>query len=343
MKYLLMMICLLSFSLVHAAVWDASNDPAIFDSNFDYRLNAFEVKAYLSAAKTPWSETYWPENKGSINYRWNAKTPVGFDYVSPSREQVLLMSRDELAVLSPAEKYDLVMGHYDYPLKKEVAAGTSKTAKYWAGICNGWSTAALQYAEPLPVDVMNPDGVMIPFGTSDVKGLLSYYHAFDANIEVSQVGKRCFKMAEILGLPACQDINPGAMHVILTNQIAGKHEGFVAEVDPGSEIWNQPVFGYEYEVLGSAPTHRSPNAVRVKMKLEYADELDQSSWEPVNGTKKFQKGERIYEYILELDLQGKITGGEWISKDHPDFFWKANNAPDFKGSFEGLKQIYKFK
>jgi len=31
-----------------------------------------------------------------------------------------------------------------------------------------------------------------------------------------------------------------------------------------------------------------------------------------------------YEYILELDKDGKITGGEWVgqSKDvHPDFFW----------------------
>jgi hypothetical protein len=31
-----------------------------------------------------------------------------------------------------------------------------------------------------------------------------------------------------------------------------------------------------------------------------------------------------YEYILELDKDGKITGGEWVgnSKEvHPDFFW----------------------
>ena len=153
------------------------------------------------------------------------------------------------------------------------------------------------------------------------------------------MGKRCYKA--MFGMGGCKDMNPGAMHVILTNQIAGKNEGFVGEVDPGNEIWNQPVFDYEFAVLGSAASRHSANAVHVKMKMIYADELDQSSWEPVVGTVKFQRGERSYEYILELDAQGKITGGEWISKDHPDFFWKANNAPEFKGEFEGLKQIYK--
>jgi len=340
---ILMIAAVFTTTLTQASPWNASNDPAIFDSHYDYRLNAFETKAILSVDKTPWSETYWPLKQGGINNRWNSKNPAGFDYALPTREQVMHMSKEELEQLSPAEKYDLAMGHYDYPLHAQVAKEVSKKAQDWEGICNGWSVAALHYPEPLPNDVVNPDGVVIPFGSSDVKGLLSYFiaSASEDELPVSQVGLRCEKFENLFGIGGCRDVNAGTMHVILTNQIAGKKEGFVADIDPGIEIWNQPTYGYEYKILGSAKSAHSKNAVRVQMKMIYANELDVSSWTPVIGTPKFQQGEKIYDYILELDHDGKITGGQWISQDRPDFFWKAQQIPQFTGDFAGLSRIYK--
>ena len=161
--------------------WSATNDPAIMDPNFNYNLKQLPVEGKLD--NTPWSETYWPSKQGSINLRWNQPSPVGFGYHSPTRGEVMSMSRDQLARLAPSEKYDIFMGNYDYPLKQEVTGIATPSAKWWSGICDGWSLAALQYKEPKAVDMVNPDGVVVPFGASDVKGLMSYAAArhFDVN------------------------------------------------------------------------------------------------------------------------------------------------------------------
>jgi hypothetical protein len=339
-------LCLMALSLIstvaHADTWDSTNSPKIFESDYEYRLSVLPIKGALPAEKAPWSETYWPSNKGSINYRWNAVKKVGFGYNSPTREQALRMSKEELAQLSPAEKYDLAMGRYDYPLKQEVRNNSSKNAKDWAGICNGWSPAALQYAEPIAVEVPNADGIVVPFGSSDVKGLLSYFMAFHAELKVTQIGKRCFKMAKFLGLNSCDDVNAGAFHVVVANELGARGRGFVADMDPGNEVWNQPVYGYEV-LESSAPRSTSQGSeVTVKMKLYYTDELDDSQWKPVVGTDQFKFVARELQYTLELDSSGKIVGGEWISKNHPDFLWRANQAAVFSGGFEGLSRIYQY-
>ena len=322
--------------------WDSGNDPQNFEKNYEYRLSALPAKGSVPADKMPWSETYWPSDKGSINYRWNAPDPIGFDYASPSLAQLKTMTREEIAELSPAEKYDIFMAHYDYPLKSEVRANSSKHAKSWAGICHGWSPAALQFTEPKPVDLTNPDGIVVPFGSSDVKGLLSYMTAFHADLKTTQVGLRCYRGAVILGAKSCDDINPGALHVILANELGVHGKGFVADVDESDQIWNQPVYGYETEIVGSARTLTGAGSVLVRTKMYYTDELEKSQWLPVVGTPQFKFAAQDLEYYLELDGAGRITGGEWTHKQaHPDFIWKAHDDARFEGDFAGLAKIYR--
>lgn len=71
----------------------------------------------------------------------------------------------------------------------------------------------------------------------------------------------------------------------------------------------------------------NPDAVyfrHIKMSLKYVkespDELD-GYLTPYIGR---YLGTDLYEYILELDANGKIIGGEWVGQsktNHPDFFW----------------------
>ncbi len=332
----------LSVGISHANDWNGYNDPSHFSDHYEYRLSALPQKGAVAPKNLPWSETYWPSDKGSINYRWNAQNPIGFDYGSPSREEALKMSRDELARLAPAEKYDLAMGNYDYPLKGEVAASAGKHAKDWAGICNGWVPAAIQFPEPKAVDYVNPDGIVIPFGASDVKGLLSYMMAFHVELGVVQVGRRCSKIDHVFGRGTCvDDINPGAMHVILANELGLHHQGFAANVALNAEVWNQPIIGYEVQTVGSALSNHSAQAVHVKLRMDYVDELDASQWEPVIGTSLQQFNHQDLEYTLEMDENGAITGGSWITKHtHPNFFWKATELAKFEGDYAGLAKIY---
>ena len=90
--------------------WNSSNDPAIMDPNFVYQLKQLPTEGKLD--NTPWSETYWASKQGSINLRWNQPNPIGFDYHSPSREEVMGMTREQLTHLAPSEKYDIYMGRY---------------------------------------------------------------------------------------------------------------------------------------------------------------------------------------------------------------------------------------
>jgi hypothetical protein len=318
--------------------WNAMNDPSIMDPDFVFELKRLPKEGALE--RTPWSETYWASKKGSINIRWNTEKQEGFRYESPSRAQVMTMSREQLSRLSPSEKFDLFLGRYDYPLKKEVSGIASPMAKWWSGLCDGWSLAALQYAEPKPVDVLNPDGIVIPFGSSDVKGLMSYAAAQRFDVETRQVGGRCSTTGRIFSTPGCEDINAGSLHIVLSNMIGIRKQGIVTERDPAGQIWNQATYAFKTSYLGSAKPDVGSTGIRVHTTLIYVDELEESSWDPVVASGKNKEGKMELDYILDLDSNGNIIGGSYLSEIHPDFVWLPINRFELKTSLDGLERIY---
>lgn len=328
-------------NIAKADTWDNYNNPSNMDldKNYVYDLNQLPTSATLRLI--PWSESYWPSYKGSINYRWNSIDKDGFYYIPYSKSELLKLSLDELKSLSPAEKYDVFMGNYDYPLYHEVRSYGNPHSPDWHGICDGWSIAAIQYAEPNAVVLVNPDGILVPFGSSDVKGLMSFAAATHFKVQTKQVGTKC-RWSSLEG--ACSDINAGAMHVVLANQIGLKKQPLITEIEPGSQIWNQPTFGFEFKILGSALTESAFDAVKVHGTLKYTDELEDSSWLPVVGTDLFKSDKIEMDYILELDSNHKIVGGYWINgSKHPDFIWLPINKLEFKGSLAGINRIYQQK
>jgi hypothetical protein len=331
------------FALSPAALatpWDPSNDPSRFGGPYEMRMEALPLHGSSDPTRIPWSETYWPSNEGSINIRWNAAGRPGFGLKSPTLEELKLMGPAAIAQLSPTEKFDIYRGSYDYPLKKLVASTDARPrAPDWAGICDGWSVAAIEYREPRAVTRVNPDGIVIPFGASDVKGLLSYTAARQ-KLDSIVIGRYC-PFGIRLGFPNCRDLNPGSYHVILANELGIKRQAFPADIEPGREIWNQPVIGYEFEILGSAVSTDAPKALHIRAKLHYVDELEHPRFDPVTGTAEWRSDVQVSEYILELDSQSRITGGDWLTKyRHPDVFWRPTRPIQFTGEFERLLEIY---
>lgn len=320
--------------------WKGFSDPDIFDSGFIHELSGLPLEGSIPASTKAWSGDYWASKKGGINIRWNAPVKVGFDYKSPSKAQVLTMTLEQLKTLAPTEKFDLLMGRYDYPLKKEAEGTASKLAQDWAGICNGWAPAAIFHNEPTPKIMTNPDGIQIPFGSGDIKALLSYFYAYYHDTDTDQMGLRCFFGSWLGGARGCgDDLNAGAFHIVIANKLGLHKEGFMMDVDRYREVWNQPVVGFKTIILAdnlrpSGDAAKSAvREMRVTTELYYIDE-SAPTWNTVHGTVDQKVAKRDLQYRLEINAQGKIVGGEWESKDRPDFLW--NKQPATLEEFNGL-------
>jgi hypothetical protein len=328
--------------------WEGFSSPDIFSSGFAQDFNRLPLEGSIEINPRAWSGDYWPSNRGGINIRWNSPAQVGFDYPSPTKTEAARMELFELAALSPTEKYDLFTGNYDYPLKLEAATTASKLASDWAGICNGWAPASLFHNEPTAKLMTNPDGIKIPFGSSDIKALISYFYAFHHDTGTNQMGLRCFFGSWMGGVRNCSDdLNAGAFHIVITNKLGLQREGFLVDVDRFREIWNQPAVGFKSKVLASnlprseKAASKAVREVRISTEFFYVDESIVNTWEVVHGTKNQSVAKRDLQYRIELDAEDKIVGGTWESRDRPDFIWKkrAASSNDFTGIFTQLPRL----
>ncbi len=370
----------------HAEKFSGPNSPFNFNkvtgSTMITELNQLPAEGKLSDDRLGWSETYWPSNVGGIAYRWNHPNPQPFKYHLNTLSELKAMTQEQLGQLSPSELYDISQGDYSYSLTKKVLSLYSPRDLWWEGICHGWSPAASNYPEPGQVIVVNKDGVKVPFGSSDVKGLLSLYNAYNYDrSSYAQVGKRCSASGKVPGegddrdrnpnppldaeanTPECVDTNAGAFHIVLTNMIGIHSKSFVADVDRFNDVWNQPVTGYSFSVVGEETVSGADRAlgierkVKVAMKMTYGEELKYWTPElaatgiqnfvsklPVTGTVHQEFRSKDYSYILELDAAGKIVGGEWLSETRTDFMWTVGRDVKFKNGpmpLSGLNAIYR--
>lgn len=385
MKKLVVLATVALAANAHAAKWNKSNNPNYFNVIAKVKMNPqfsdLPLKAEISDNRYGWSESYWPSNLGGIAYRWNSPNPEPFKFKLKSKAEVLKMSEAELSELSPAELYDIAMGDYSYSLTKKVLSKYSPKDLWWEGICHGWAQAASNYAEPDKTVITNKDGVKVPFGASDVKGLISMHDAFNSKGMYVRVGDRCSVPGKVAGeeneedgklpvvskrdaeRPECADVNAGAFHIVLSSMIGLNDHGFVADVDRFNDVWNQPVTAYESIVLGEEELNANDikngvsRKLRVKTKMTYGEELmfydpEEAakgelgfvSKEPVTGTPAQTTKSKDYEYVLELDIAGNIIGGEWISETRPDMLWMKKKDDKFLNGrlpLAGLNLIYK--
>ena len=302
--------------------FDAFNNPA--DLAPDYAYTFAELPLYGEAERVPWTDSYWPKHEGGIAHRW--QTGEERDYPLLGLEELSALTPEELARLSPTEKYDLLVGNYQYTLTYRAQAESPASASSWTGYCHGWTSASIHYEEPQPVVMTNPDGLEIPFGSSDIKALLSYFagevvhntrypeSAMPWATTPRGIGTLC--LSNNPATPSCQDTDAGAFHVVLTNQLGLRQEAFGIDATTTAEKWNQPVHRYATEVLGTRPPSpgASPNAVEEKLTRSHVTwtvEVE-PTWDPLLGTPGHKDTTETYTYTVELDADGQIIGGQWV-------------------------------
>ncbi len=278
--------------------------------------------------------------------------------IMPPRHVVAAMTLEERKQLSPTEKFDLARGDYTYWLTRKVLSSgkVGPHRAYWEGICHGWAPGSVHHPEPLPSTVRNRDGIEIAFGSADVKALIDYYYG-TYQMRVFQMGEKCdddLDSNPIAGKGDCGggDVNAGAFHIVLLNNIGFRKLPVVADVSRFKEVWNNAIYWYRTQQVGtSGPTQNSARGThsRVHMITEVRypsdDERLMPQWQataqrwneqtrtwstntpadeieaPEDGVainqadyaSKYRYESAQYDYWLELDAQGQIIGGEWTS------------------------------
>jgi hypothetical protein len=325
--------------------WEQFSAPEIMSYFFIHEFNALPLSGKVSPSKKLWSGDYWALNKGNINYRWYAKKKIGFNLISPSRDRARTMTIPELAELSPSEKYDLFTGRYDYPLKQEVNRISDPQADTWEGICHGWSPASMNHNEPKPKLLRNSDGIEIPFGSSDIKALISYYYAYSYRAtDTHQMGRRCFRGSPNYEEKDCvNDLNAGAFHLVLANRMGLDGKTFIGDLERFQQVWNHPFTSYQSQITGQSGAKNysafgTAKVIQVRTTLNYVDE-NGHDWQPVIDTPKQEYKSITYDYELDIDSSGKIIGGEWRSKLRPDFLWLVSRPRQFEGSLSRLGEL----
>lgn len=356
-------------------VWDDANSPDLMGVK-SKSLGEIAREGILSEDHYPWADDYWATYRGGIAFRWQNKAASNspsnlITYPLLALQQIKKMSQPALDQLSPAEKYDIAFGRYDFPLVKQQWDEAQDLQRElgniptWYGICHGWAAASLMEPEPGErASIVNSDGIKVNFFASDIKALLSKIYA-DGHQAETIVGQRCGtsshaiptdKMGRIL-VPECRDLNPGSLHLILGDYLGHKQpllrRGFVIDMARDAEVWNQPVVGFKVlnmrrrvfdpqkDPKRAYRAKKTAFIVDVETDLYYLSEGMPSKSPRIAANKRFQRTMHL-KYSLELDRQEKIIGGEWASEYHPDFVWLGNRRPDRVFSPLDPKRIYEF-
>lgn len=330
-----------------------------FRSSYLKNLLEMERRSLLKAVlkEAPWSDSFWPMAKGMIARRWREGTfPNSRNWIDNYAHYLSVPGwLISPANLSPAEKYDLLMGDPSRSLTEAMwAAGKYHYDRKghvpgWTGLCHGWAPASFMTPNPQrEVTVQTPSGQPVTFYPSDLKALAALawgstpptYKVLGSRCQVNDPEEDHVGRVKDEG---CFDVNPGAWHIAIVNQMGVDGRSLVFDATFDLQVWNYPVYAYQYHyfnpqalttsetmagALVSIPdyridkfkSHRSSQAryvVGVAMDVTYAIPTQPSS-KPV-ATSRYHTVKYVYD--LELDQHGQILGGEWYSNFHPDFIW----------------------
>ena len=357
-----------------AGIQHNDNFRNVVDASSSYitKLSEVEPRNLMSRELSvqPWSDDYWAIANGVLAHRYaheSGEKEHLWDQAlqkfkaTPTSE---LIEQNLIYKLSPAEKYDLLVGDKNFTLTKAMFEEGRKyfdrsgEVEPWMGICHGWAAAAYMLPRPKKVVwVKSADGQYdIPFYPSDIKSLGSLIYAKN-DYPSTFIGGRCNvkdpakdENGRVID-QKCFDTNPGTWHFAVINQVGVNDRSLVMDATFDYEVWNQPIISYNiryfnpesmsyvYGLSQATVTkynfkrdkfkkYRDPRAqyfVGVEMEVKYIVETSPSH-NQMDGPRYDGIKSVTYLYDLELDAQRNVIGGEWYNNNHPDFLWNPTKG-----------------
>jgi len=373
-----------------------------------FKTNINDLPREAQSENIPWSGFYWPIKVGLISARYcnNEKNSIrnpttgkafkwidSISYYRQPQDYLSNVKTDNFEeyvnnYYSPSEKYDLLVGDYNFTLTNKMKQEGNYVVKdedgdvpEWMGICHGWAPASYLYKAPVKAaKVMAADGkTMIEFLPDDIKALATLFWA-ETRYKTRFMGGRC-KYTDIKEIPSdpetgiweedtCYSVNPASFMIVLGNQIEIRRKNLVFDPEINGEIWNQPVYGYRlrYYNLLTDEVHKTPSQSKVliskvqslnnKLFNYMISKKDPKSqfylavnitvdfvYEnfPYHGIKPSRNTNQqiSYSFVLELDENENITGGEWLDNFHPNFIWTLDER-DLNRKYDEDKMVESF-
>ncbi|HEY5949983.1 MAG TPA: hypothetical protein VIV40_31025 [Kofleriaceae bacterium] len=356
------------------------NDPAVMAQHLEYHLDQLPKKGWrnepvwkttypeaVGRSETIWADTYWPSSEGSHNARWqgaNVKSPLekydaAFNNAPGCATQPEMYGPGAKATwdtynscAGPAAKWQTEVfqgiGDMHDGIDND---GDGKTDEYgsdgidgvqgWWGTCHAWTPASMLVPEPQKSVTVNG----VTFDIGDIKALAQ--NVFDRTSAV-MLGGRCNAKTithDVNGSANddCADVNPGALHVVMTNFLGINQLALIEDRTANYEVWNQPIAGYEITkqdevdqaaamrcVGGTGDTYTyntsATKLYEVRMTVSYVGES--SAQNRVIGFKNNVSTDD-YHYILEVGSTGKVIGGRYCgdaTNRHIDFLWAPTGS-----------------
>ena len=299
---------------------NALNDPNRIPGSISALEYAFSKLPSEGKVERLWTGWWWPmSQKGTASRKFGSKSPM--------------------------EKYDLAANTGGVAQAWEIEASRPYANIGWAGHCNGLASAGIMAEEPTRAATYNG----VTFEIEDVKALLTEKWQGSGYI----VGDRCDRKVVTydqygrIKETECRDLNPGTFHIALTNYLGLFGKALITDIDNSEAVWNYPVSSFKVLSTQSMTNDEAIWRVQKESSTVYSYNPNAVDFVYVKNSVTFLGFDpRTYEYILELDLNGKILGGEWLEKskkDHPDFIWRPSDpqADNPHLDFQIIDSIYK--
>ncbi|KAL4094907.1 hypothetical protein PRIC1_010558 [Phytophthora ramorum] len=339
--------------------WVSSDDivtlEAYFGTSLETKLKDLPTSGVYSP--TPWAGSNWPAYTDSINHEWKQ------DQASPAEKYATAFGLDVKKFMDNVSAQNGILSKnigpecasdtecYDPEGATVCAKRAGDSSGYciptWSDISEAWAPAAILETEPNCPVAYNG----VTFQPMDIKALITDVYT-DANISTVFTGSRYAgynDSTDEFGRHmdySYRDLNPGFFHIAAANILGKLNSTFIIDRDAGNEVWNHPVVGFKvYEQTAMTPEKaantfyglkeypwnlNASSIVHVKSRLSWINETYTDGGLVASGLNENFTTGAYYDYLLELDDDEDIIGGEWLyeSNDiHPDFLWIPKGKP----------------
>jgi|GEM_PF-4835521 len=291
------------------------------------------------AGQSVYADYHWPARNGGIASRsmgQNSSLPPWSYKLYTQAQLAKLKPEERLSVLkrlSPAEKYDIARNRFDYPLVKQESERTRALSRSTSDLALGWVLSSGFFKEPKAIDYQSPYlPYLIPFSSSDIKALMSYY------FQIIGLNDWSVKHMTNANTKSKKSLEAHWVHEVLSNfflEHKNKKElyAFGVELMQDKNRITRPLLGYSSDIR-----LLPKGSYQVRTTLKVAS-LKAPQWEPY-GLFNLDHQFINLSYELFTDSRGILTSSKWLSSTQVASLTYANSAPSLDLEFKLLSSLY---